>query len=174
MTDAGHGQGRVVSPGEVARPTQGTSHIQAQAAGGPAAAQVAPPCFPPPQPRLTPGPAPCTAPSRPRPLWIWPHPIPPPYLRGPTHSWLRPLPIEAVGVQPVGRRGAALSLTPSLLSPFCAPDTTNCMEMMTGRLSKCGKNPPRSPGASACHSTAHPQPALANPPPRLSRLPCVR
>uniref|UniRef100_A0A2K5IMZ0 Protein kinase domain-containing protein n=1 Tax=Colobus angolensis palliatus TaxID=336983 RepID=A0A2K5IMZ0_COLAP len=32
-------------------------------------------------------------------------------------------------------------------------DTTNCMEMMTGRLSKCGKNPPRSPGASACHST---------------------
>ncbi|XP_012589789.1 PREDICTED: serine/threonine-protein kinase BRSK2 [Condylura cristata] len=27
--------------------------------------------------------------------------------------------------------------SPSLLSPFCAPDTTNCMEMMTGRLSKC-------------------------------------
>ncbi|KAL0627345.1 Serine/threonine-protein kinase BRSK2 [Plecturocebus cupreus] len=26
-------------------------------------------------------------------------------------------------------------------------DTTNCMEMMTGRLSKCGKNPPRSPGS---------------------------
>eukprot|EP00069_Balaena_mysticetus_P005808 bmy_05011T0 len=26
-------------------------------------------------------------------------------------------------------------------------DTTNCMEMMTGRLSKCGKNPSRSPGS---------------------------
>lgn len=34
------------------------------------------------------------------------------------------------------------------LSPFCAPDTTNCMEVMTGRLSKCGKNPsaPAGPG----------------------------
>nr|D3ZML2.1 RecName: Full=Serine/threonine-protein kinase BRSK2; AltName: Full=Brain-specific serine/threonine-protein kinase 2; Short=BR serine/threonine-protein kinase 2; AltName: Full=Serine/threonine-protein kinase SAD-A [Rattus norvegicus] len=29
------------------------------------------------------------------------------------------------------------SLSPSLF-PFCAPDTTNCMEVMTGRLSKCG------------------------------------
>lgn len=29
---------------------------------------------------------------------------------------------------------------PSLLFPFYAPDTTNCMELMTGRLSKCGKN----------------------------------
>lgn len=42
--------------------------------------------------------------------------------------------------------GRLFHTSPSLLSPFCAPDTTNCMEMMTGRLSKCGKNPSRSPG----------------------------
>nr|XP_055164991.1 serine/threonine-protein kinase BRSK2 isoform X2 [Nyctereutes procyonoides] len=39
-------------------------------------------------------------------------------------------------------------------------DTTNCMEMMTGRLSKCGKNPSRSPGT----------PSLSRPPAACSWL----
>ena len=38
--------------------------------------------------------------------------------------------------------------TLSLLSPFCAPDTTSCVEAVTGRLSKCGKNPCRHRGPS--------------------------
>ncbi|EHB17871.1 BR serine/threonine-protein kinase 1 [Heterocephalus glaber] len=45
---------------------------------------------------------------------------------------------------------ARFSLAPSLLSPFCAPDTTNCMGMMTGRLSKCDeKNGQAGPAPSA-------------------------
>ncbi|XP_061263411.1 serine/threonine-protein kinase BRSK2 isoform X2 [Bos javanicus] len=58
-------------------------------------------------------------------------------------------------------------------------DTTNCMEMMTGRLSKCGKNPSRAPGPPSLSphcSPPHPlQPAPGGccPHPRLSWGPCV-
>ncbi|XP_027815329.1 serine/threonine-protein kinase BRSK2 isoform X8 [Ovis aries] len=60
-------------------------------------------------------------------------------------------------------------------------DTTNCMEMMTGRLSKCGKNPSRAPGPPSLSphcSPLHPlQPALvgAAPTPGCPGVPvCLR
>lgn len=67
-----------------------------------------------------------------------------------TLPWQPAPPLPALGSHPSPAPAhptltGPLSFSPSLLSPFCAPDTTNCMEMMTGRLSKCGKNPTRLP-----------------------------